>query len=326
MTPPLVRALFRSVRIGDLSAPNDTAQLKIYYPARRAENDGERNTGDLPVVSQGGPFPIVILLPGMNVGPEGLGWLAQLLCARGLVVVSYSLIALTFGGQVGLTPGIDIAALAPQIVGTVPSAIAIAPILADLAACNQVGILAGRLDLSKVVLGGHSAGGTVALLNANPYWFDGVCGAFAYGAHTGASTMLGYQKGAMNMIPASIPVLIMGGEQDGVIAQSAPRYGDAIGDATGRVLATFDQGVTRTCGDSVVAILKGANHFSIIAPQDTSTGRGFLDWPDTSVDAHSLIEALVWAFLATAMGMTGANQAWADVEARRPEFLVLKRK
>lgn len=326
MKPPLVRALYRSVRIGGLDAPNDTAHVKIYYPASYPQNDSERNTGDLPAALQGGLFPVVILLPGMNVGPEGLGWLAHLLCARGLVVVSYSLIAETFGGQVGLTPGIDIAALAPQLVGTIPSAIAIGPILADLAACHQDGILAGRLDLSKIALGGHSAGGTVALLNANPRWFEGVCAAFAYGAHTGASTMLDYPKGAMNMISSMSAVLIMGGEQDGVIAQSAPRYGDAIGDATGRVLATFDHAVTRARGDSAVAILKGANHFSIISPQDSATGRGFLDGPDTSIDARSLIEALIWAFLATAMELTGASDAWSDIEARHQEFSVLKRK
>ncbi len=326
MSKPLIRAIFRSVRVQGLIAPNDTAHLKIHYLATLTGNDAERNTGLLPAMPSGGPFPVVILLPGINVGPEGLGWLANSLCARGFVVVTYSLIGEELPGHVSLTPGIDIMALTPDAYGTRPSALALGPIIDDLRVCNQNGVLERQIDLTKIVLGGHSAGGTVALLNANPDWFPGVKGAFAYGAHTAAATMLGHPKGKMNAIDETTPVLIIGGEEDGVIAESAGRYGDPVGDATTRVIATFEQAVSRTKGDSVLAIIKGANHFSIVHPEDSATGRTFLDRADISLNARSLIEVLIWAFLAKTLDLQQANSAWQALEERRNEMSVFELK
>ncbi len=326
MNTPIVRAIFRSVRVPGLLAPNDTAHLKIHYPAILTGSDMERNTGLLPAKPQGGALPIVILLPGINVGPEGLGWLARSLCERGIVVVCYSLIGEELPGQISLTPGIDIMALAPDTYGTRPSALALQPILDDLKACNLDGILEGRLDLHRIALGGHSAGGTVALLNANPDWFDGVCGGFAYGAHTAAATMLGHPQGAMNAISENMPVLIMGGSEDGVIAESAGRYGDPVGDATGRVIATFEQAVTRTKGDCVLAIIKGANHFSIIDPGDDTTGRAFLDQPDTSTDGRATIDALIWAFLTRTFSLPEQENADMVLALDSDRFDVFRRK
>jgi hypothetical protein len=42
-----VRAIFRSVVVPGLSAPNNTAHLKIHYPACAPQNDEERNSGML---------------------------------------------------------------------------------------------------------------------------------------------------------------------------------------------------------------------------------------------------------------------------------------
>ena len=326
MNQPLVRAIYRSVRIPGLIAPNDTAHVKIHYPAVFTNSDLERNTGLLPIVQDGVPFPVVLLLPGINVGPEGFGWLARSLCARGLVVVSYSLIGEELPGQISLTPGIDIMALVPDAYGTRPSALTLGPILAELAQCNQSGVLAGRLNLDQIAFGGHSAGGTVALLNANPNWFSGVCCAFAYGAHTAAASMLGYPKGSMNAISDKTPVLIIGGTHDGVIAESAGRYGDLEGDATGRVIATFEQAVTRNKGDSVLAILDGANHFAIIDPRDDTTGRAFLDHSNTSVYARDTLDALIWAFLARVMALKGGDAAWDRVKGRGDVFAKFRTK
>jgi dienelactone hydrolase len=326
MKQTVVRGIFRAVRIPGLSAPHDTAHLKIHYPAALTGTALERDTGLVPVMTGSDTFPIVILMSGINVSPEGLGWLARSLCLRGLVVVSFALIGEDLPGQVSLTPGIDISALTPAPYGTRSSALAIAPILAELAVCHQTGVLAGRLDLTKVALGGHSAGGTVALLNANPAWFEGVCAAFAYGAHTAASTLLGHPAGTMSAIPSNCPVLIMGGSEDGVIAASAARYGDPQTDATARVIATFGRAVTRQQGDCVLAIIKGANHFSIIDPQDDTTGRAFLDRPDTSVDARRSISDLVWAFLARAMNLPEADLAWDKIDALHHKFALFDTK
>lgn len=304
-----VRALYRSVRVPGLAAPNDTAHLKVHYPAVPTGSDNERNTGmvaaaDLP------PCPTVLILPGINVGPEGLSWLARDLAARGMITVTYSLIGEELPGLVSLTPGIDIQALGPATFGTRPSALAIQPILDDLASLNSTGLLAGRIDLGRIALGGHSAGGTVALVNANPDWFPGVRAAFAYAAHTAAATMLGHPPGTMNPIDDRVPVLIAGGDADGVIAESAARYGDPPGDAIGRVVATFEHAVSRSEGDSALVIIRGANHFTIADPPDPTTGRPFLDRPDTSVQGRALIGLLIRAFLARTFDKPEGQRAW----------------
>jgi dienelactone hydrolase len=320
------RAIFRSVRVPGLASPNDTAHLKIYFPGAPTNSDMERNSGMVPCLADNGPYPVVLLLPGINVGPEGFAWLAHLLVQHGIVCVTYSLIGEEFPGLISLTPGLDLSTLGPETYGTKPSSLAIGPILEDLAALNQNGLLAGCFDLSRVALGGHSAGGTTALVNANPAWFKGISAAFTYGAHTAAATMLGHREGTMNAVCPDVPVLIMGGDKDGVIAQSAARYGDPPGDALGRVVATFDQAVSRDHGDCVLAILKGANHFSIISPQDHSTGRGFLDQPETLTDPRGLLGALIIAFLEeTLLGMD-QSQAWKKVDLYQSDLAIFRRK
>jgi dienelactone hydrolase len=314
------------VRVPGLVAPNDTAHLKVYYPAAPTNSPEERNTGSLAAATEGMPYPVVILLPGINVGPEGLGWLAQRLSATGMIVVSYALIGEEFPGLVSLTPGLDVQALTPAAFGTRPSSLALGPILADLEACNQAGILAGRIDVSRVVLGGHSAGGTVALLNANPVWFKGVIGCFAYAAHTAAATMLGHPEGTMSPIDPRVPVLIMGGSADGVIAESASRYGDPPGDTMGRVVATFERSISRNKGDCVLAILKGANHFSIAEPKDPTTGRPFLDQEETLEGAHDLIGDIVEAFIADLLEQTATSHVEAVAQARVSNLTLYKRR
>ena len=141
-------------------------------------------------------------------------------------------------------------------------------------------MLAGLLDLDRIVLGGHSAGGTVAILNARPDWFPGVCAAFSYGAHAGAATALGYAPDTLFDLPSQVPLLLLGGTRDGCIAHSAGRYGqDREGSATARVELTFDRGLTSDRGDCYLAIIDGANHFSLAWPQDDTTGRPFIDLP-----------------------------------------------
>lgn len=319
-----VRALYRSVRIAGLIAPNDTAHLKIFYPAAPSQSVEELETGRVAVATDGGPFPVVIMLPGINVGPEGLLWLAQGLSAHGIIVVTYTLIGEEFAGSVSLTPGLDIQALTPDTLGTRPSGLTIDPILNELHACNHTGILQRRIDLTRVILGGHSAGGTVALLNANPDWFDGIVGCFSYAAHTAAATMLGYQKGTLNPIDPRVAILLLGGSADGVIAQSAARYGDMPGDATGRLVATFDQAISRDQGDCTLAILDGANHFSICFPKDLTTGRPFLDQPETASDARGLIGALVEAFVLERFGLFVIDTVREIIEQRHQELLFVR--
>ncbi len=292
------RAIYRAIGIPGVEPPYDRASLKIYYPARRLDSDEERNTGLVPADPAAAPFPVVIMLPGINVGPESYGWLAKSLAEQGLVTVTFTLIAEEMPGYVSLTPGLSLNELARDQYGQRPSATAIAPILEELARINREGVLAGCLDLGRVILGGHSAGGTVALLNARPQWFPGVCAAFSYGAHTGAATALGYAEDSFFPTPADVPLLVMGGSRDGCIANSGGRYGAGGASPTERVERTFNEAIDSRRGDCYLAIIDGANHFSMAWPEDHSTGRPFIDLPTTreDTDLRQLLSSLIVQF------------------------------
>lgn len=311
-----VRAIYRAVAIPGCAAPYDRASLKIYYPSSPTGSDEERNSGVVPAARGGAPYPVVIMLPGINVGPESYGWLARRLASAGVITVTYTLVAEEMPGYISLTPGLRIAALTPDQYGLTPSATAISPVLEDLAKLNASGVLAGLLDLDRVVLGGHSAGGTVAILNARPDWFPGVCAAFSYGAHAGAATALGYAPDTLFELPSRVPLLLLGGSRDGCIAHSAGRYGqEREGSATARVELTFDEGLTSERDDCYLAIIEGANHFSLAWPQDDTTGRPFIDLPTTRPDAtlrDLLADLVYWFIAATVQADAAARQRLED--------------
>ncbi len=276
------RAFFDAVTLDNLAAPYNTANLKIFYPASYGDSPEERNSGVIPADSAKAPFPVVILMPGINVETAGYSWLARALTQQGFICITYQLIAEEMPGYISLTPGLDIASLKPENYGNRPSATALTAIINKLQALNSSGILAGKIDLQAIILGGHSAGGTTALLNANPEWFEGIRGVFSYAAHSGASTLLGWPEDTLLSLPSGVPTLIMGGTRDGCIANSAHRYGDnreapSENAATDRVIRTFDESLSRDEGDSALVLFKGANHFSFVSPNDNTTGRPFID-------------------------------------------------
>ncbi len=303
---PMVRALFRAIAV-PTSASTPHLYSKVYYPALYGATPFENNTGSLPAAATPRPYPIAILMPGINVSPEAYGWLATALAHAGFVTVIYGWVLEEMPGMVALSPGLDVSALSPAAYGQRPSATALAAVLTDLAAQNSAGPLAGLLDLERVLLGGHSAGGSVALMNARPDWFPGLRAVFAYGAHSKASTSLGYPADALLPLPSALPTLIVGGSEDGVIAASAFRYGDSgqqEPDPVGPIKRTFAEGLKRDQGDCYLAIIRGANHFSATYPQDTATGRPFLDWPtqrpdtDIRTDLAQLVRTFAQAHVA----------------------------
>lgn len=282
-----VRAFYRAVKVAAAQPPYDTITLKIYYPARPSGSETERNSGVVPANTNLAPFPSVIFLPGINVGAEAYQWLAMALAARGLVVVTYSWIAEEMPGFISLTPGVDLTAVSPTTYGTKPTCPAIQPILDELAAINEThNTLQKLLELDNIILGGHSAGGTMALQNANPAWFPAVKGAFAYAGHTMAATFLGFAAGTILPISSKQPLLILGGSRDGVIEASAHRYELANASPTLALEQTFEQGLVQGQQDKFLIILEGANHFSCAHPLDETTGRPFLDHPTTQDDGR----------------------------------------
>ena len=284
-----VRAVYRACAIPGASAPYDRASLKIYYPASPDDGEEQRNAGVVPADNSGAPYPVMIMMPGINVGPESYGWLATALAARGIVTVTYSMIAEEMPGYISLTPGLDLSALTPETWGTRPTATSLGAITEALAAENSAGVLEGCIDLDSIVIAGHSAGGSVAMYNARSDWLPGLKGAAAYGAHAAPAAVLGFEENSILDLANDVPILLIGGMRDGVIDASAHRYGGEVRD---RVAQTFDEGIT---GPGCLAMIEGANHFSLAYPVDESTGRHFLDKDEQGDGAE--IRALIAGLL-----------------------------
>lgn len=292
----IVRAFFTAVKVEGYAAPYDTLHMKVYYPAALTGSDVERNTGNVAADRTRAPFPIVVFLSGVNVGAEAYGWLAECLVQRGMVFVTFNWVGETLPGVIGLTPGVDLKMLRPETYGKGATGSALPAVFAELERIQDGrsggSALQGLLDLEHVVLGGHSAGGTIALQNADVRYFPQVKAAFAYGAHTMAATMLGFAPGTV--LPLSpLPMLLLGGTEDGVIAASSGRYGE--NGASNPIVRTFRESVQA----GALVMLEGANHFTFTHVLDTTTGRGFLEAPATQPEEQlrALMAELVCRFI-----------------------------
>jgi hypothetical protein len=293
-----VRAFYRAAKV-PADPPYDTIHLKIFYPARMSGSELERDMGIVPANPELAPFPVVIFFGGVNCGYEMYQWLAVKLAERGLAAVTFAWVAENLPGIISLTPGVDIAVLKPGTYGTAPTASALPALLAELERLQAEGVLAGLLDLEKIILGGHSAGGRLALENADTRFFTQVAAAFAYGAHTAAAVMLGYDAGTILPLFSSLPMLLMGGTRDGVIAKSSFRYGISQGDATTSVVRTFREAISGGRNDCYLILVEGANHFSLAHPSDGTTGMPFLDFPATQPEdeIRSLLAETIGLFI-----------------------------
>ena len=292
-----VRALFRP-----LSIPGSGLGLfKIFYPAQKDNSEMENNLGLFPANKKYSPYPVVLLLNGVNCNPNGYQWLAEGLTRQGYLVVSFHLVSQILPEVDGLSPGMDFRALTPDVVGTRPSCPTISATIDLLHDLNQSGPLQNLIDTDTLFLGGHSGGGSMALLNANPKWFPQVKGVFTYAAHSGASVMLGYPKGTVLPLSDDIPMLLMGGTQDGVISYSTRRYGSENPDPALMIRRTFQEAlpVSSSSPSSYFVLLKGANHFSIVDQIDTTTARSFLDQPEQAdpTELRKLLIKLILYFL-----------------------------
>ncbi|CAM3258090.1 dienelactone hydrolase family protein [Nocardioides dubius] len=329
-TSPWVRSHRTAVRVQGATAPYDTLHLTIRYPALAARDDVERMSGALALDPAGAPYPVVIVLPGINVASAGYLELATALAGAGLVCVTFDWVGELFPGQYGLTPGVDIEAVTPQAYGARPTTPALAVVLDALTEQQAEGPLAGALALDRIGVFGHSAGGTVALQSAAPAWFPQVRAVATYGSHTLASQQLGFAPNTLLASPAKVPVMLVAGSQDGVVAASAIRYGEQAG-AVGHdpVRRTFEEALA-DAPEAWLVQLAGAGHLLPCDVEDPTSARGFLESPPDGDQAQLralLARTLIRFFAAWLKDDRAAHhelEGW--LAAPRPEIADIRRR
>jgi dienelactone hydrolase len=243
-------------------------------------------SGALAADPTGAPYPVVIVLPGINVASVGYLDLAVSLAQAGIVAVTFDWVAELFPGQFGLTPGVDLTAVGPDTYGSKPTTPALAAVLEAVAQAQEVGPLAGLLDLGAIGVFGHSAGGTVALQSARAAWFPQIRAVATYGAHTMASQQLGHAPNTLLPAPVDAPVLLVGGTADGIVAASAIRYGQEAGAAShDPIERTWREALPETT-DAWLVLLSEAGHMLPAALDDPTSARGFLEDPPAAEQDH----------------------------------------
>jgi predicted dienelactone hydrolase len=295
-----VRAIYDAAKVADIQPPYDTIHLKVYYPASLDDSMEQINMGVVPARDDAAPWPVAIFMPGTNVPVESYAWLAKALAEHGIVTVLYSWIKEDMPGFICLSPGIELKNLTPTTFGMAPTASALPALYSALQRLNNAGVLKDRLDLQSIIIGGHSAGGSAALLNNNPDWFPWLKACFTYAAHAAASTQLGFANDSMLTLCSKLPYLLLAGSRDGVIAASSFRYGDsAASDCTDRIVRTFSESIDRAQSDTHFVKIRGANHFSFTYPCDSATGRQFLDLASEGSDdeIRSCMTTLIVSFI-----------------------------
>ncbi len=150
-----------------------------------------------------------------------------------------------------------------------------------------------------MVLGGHSAGGRLALENAARRFFPQVGAAFAYGTSSAALIQLGYEPGTILPLPDSVPILLIGGTCDGAVAYMSEKWsGITPGAPTTSIIRTFREAISGGRDDCYLFIIDGANHFSIADPVDL-TPHGSFDFPATQPEdkIRSLMVEIIGLFI-----------------------------
>ncbi len=277
------RALLRMVTVETVPEPYNRIQLKIFYPALAPKTEADYQTGVLPFDTQWSPAPMMIFLPGVNCSAHTYEWLAQDLANCGIVTVIASWIAENLPNRISISPGIDIEAVQQDIYGARPTSSSLKSILEAVDTLRDESELAGHLR-DDIILGGHSAGGTMALQNARHDWFSSITGSIAFCANPLATSVLGnWDKGAIPAMPTDVPVLMMGATEDGIGDHHVRVFGNSQESGAEYLCRLFNEA---NYHNSILSIFEGANHHTICYPPDHSIGRIFMDSEATGDEAH----------------------------------------
>ncbi|GAB3096521.1 hypothetical protein G8770_16960 [Aestuariicella hydrocarbonica] len=278
--PPnlMTRAFYDTIVIPEAQAPYNSVQLKLYYPAKLDPHNPTQQFGMLAADRQQAPFPVVIFMPGMNIDPAGYRWLAEALGQCGIATLCYQFMAEEMPGSIFSSPGLNLPAMLPDTLGQSSSSTVLTHLLDYLQRQQQQGPLQGCLNLEQIILGGHSAGGLMAILNANPEWFSGVCGCFSYGASTAANPMLGWGENSYLPLPGRVPTLLIGGTREIEISNvSGSNPEDNAARQASRIVQTFEQVMPPLDGKNWLVLIQDATHLMPVYPPDDTTGLGFLN-------------------------------------------------
>ena len=139
-----VRALQRVATVASATAPYNTIQLKLFYPALDATTEEHYQTGVLPFDTQFSPAPVVIFLPGVNCSAHTYEWLATNLAENGIVTVIASWLAQNLPGRFSISPGIDLDAVHVDNYGTRPTSSSLQTIIDALKTLSSETVLAGN--------------------------------------------------------------------------------------------------------------------------------------------------------------------------------------
>ena len=304
--PVLVRALRTAVRIPGAAAPYDTAHLTVRHPALPPTTDVERMSGRLPVDESGAPYPVVVLVPGVNVAAESYRWLALRLVEAGNVVVGYDWVGELFPGEHGLTPGVDIVAAGPDHYGSDPPP----------RRCARSSTRSPRSTSPGLSRGCSTSTGSPS--SATPPAAPSRCSrrdpsGSPRCARSSPTAPTRWPRRCWATAPTrccprpvQAAVLMVAGTDDGVVAASAIRYGEQAG-ATGHdpVERTWLEALPATT-EAWLVHLAGAGHMLAVHPDDPSTARGFLETP-TEADQDRLREVLA-DLVATFLARTAARR------------------
>ena len=293
-----VRSFWRSVKVESAKSPYDTIHLKIYYP------EGKSDSIEF-------PLPVVVFFSAVNCESSIYHWLAIALVESGAIVVTFNWVAENPPGIINLTPGVDVNSWRKSY-GKLPTASALPSILNELELLRSTEKLQGKIDLNRVILGGHSIGGRIALENADPYWFPSVKAAFAYGSHCLAPVAFDYFPGTVRELPSKLPILLMGGTQDGVIAKSSNSYGLLGKDPIAPLVNTFTEGFSSNNNDKYLVLFEGANHYSIADSIDFTQENIYTDFPTPrpQIEYRKLIASIIKNFIQGLVceNLSAANQ------------------
>ena len=270
-----VLAVFEVCHFPDSDAPYNSGRLKIFYPTT-VDSEGAQELD-----SGGAPYPVVIFLVGKFVEMNRYQWLAERLVSDAKVMCVCCDAMLLRNGSSLLAPSCleDSVSSSKKTLETV---------IAKLHDHNENGELAGMMNLNRILLGGHSSGGRVALEHVVSEERTEIAAVFSYGSHYAQSG-----DGSQEIFPREVisrPALLMVGNCDGVIESFSFVYGINWASGAEPVRRTFEE-CLKSNGTGVYIEFDGFNHFVMTDPVDQTTRSTAVDHAMT-VSKHAATEEL----------------------------------